>query len=94
MLKQIKLSDRVSDQNGKVEELNFVNRSSRMTNSMLKSILKSDTQADVIKKLNPKSKSLLSIKKSKNISKKAKNKLKNNVWHERTRLNFGLFRFL
>ncbi|RNA29990.1 hypothetical protein BpHYR1_051471 [Brachionus plicatilis] len=83
LLKQIKLSDNASGEDCKKVELNFVNRTSRLTNSMLKSILKNNSQSDVIKKLGPKSKNLVTIKEGKNISKKAKDKLKKNVWQER-----------
>lgn len=82
-MKQIKSSENALGEESKKEELTFINRTNRFTNSMLKSILKNNSQPEILKKISDKSKNLLSIEKSKNITKKSKDKLKKKVWHER-----------
>lgn len=88
LLKQIKYSDNATEENSKKENLTFIYRTNRFTNSMLKSILKNSSKTDILKKFSPKSKDLLSIEKSKTISKKNKDILKKKVWHERNIIIF------
>ncbi|CAF1021028.1 unnamed protein product [Brachionus calyciflorus] len=84
LLKQIKESEKAPEGvEDKKEELNFRNRTNRLTNSLIKSILKNDQDTDTVKKLGSNSSNLLALKNSKSISKKAKDKLKKQVWHER-----------
>lgn len=80
LLKQIKQSEKTQEQgDDKKEELNFVNRTNRLTNSLIKSLIKNN---DGTNKVDSKSSALLGIKNLKTISKKAKDKIKKQVWHE------------
>ena len=89
MLKQIKQSEKPQEQGAdNKEELNFINRSNRLTNSLIKSIIKKNVEGS---KLDVKSASILSMNNSKAISKKSKDKLKKQVWHESIYKIFQIF---
>lgn len=77
------MSQSNDDKDKNKNELNFINRTNRLTNSLIKTIIKSN----VSKPVDPDSKTpstegLLGLQNCKSITKKNKEKLKKQVWQE------------